>query len=69
VRIQPLTHDVERDEAEKGVRDIAVALGAQIVDWSHLADEQLVREAFETPEPEPPVTQPTAPRLRAPRQG
>jgi endonuclease/exonuclease/phosphatase (EEP) superfamily protein YafD len=46
VRIQVLTHDVSRAEAEALENVIANALGLRIVDRSNAHDEQKVREAF-----------------------
>jgi len=52
VRIQVLTHDLTREEAEAIEDLIAAALGLEIVDRSDAHDEQKVREAFgENPVP------------------
>jgi septal ring factor EnvC (AmiA/AmiB activator) len=52
VRIQVMTHDLTRAEAEAIEDLIAAALGLQIVDRSDAHDEQKVREAFgENPVP------------------
>lgn len=68
MRIQPLTHDVSRDDAEKVIRDVARALGAEIVEWSSPEEEELVRQAFETPEPGAAGEQDTRRRFRLPRR-
>lgn len=46
VRIQVMTHDVSRAEAERVEDQVAAALGAEIVDRSDAHDEEQVRRAF-----------------------
>lgn len=45
VRIQVLTHDISREEAEKLEDELAEALGLKIVDRSDERSEEKVREA------------------------
>lgn len=47
VRIQVLTHNITREEAEKLEDELAEALGLKIVDRSDEHDEEKVREAVE----------------------
>jgi hypothetical protein len=47
VRIQVLTHDLQRGQAEALQQRIATLGGLQIVEWSNPRSEQKVREAVE----------------------
>jgi septal ring factor EnvC (AmiA/AmiB activator) len=71
VRIQVLSHELSRDDAEKLQNLVAEACGLQIVERSSPEGEQVVRSAM-TPRPEAEAAQQQRPSnnpLRQPRPG
>lgn len=63
VRIQVLTHNLQRGQAEALQQRIAVLAGLQIVEWSNPQTEQKVREAVAAESGEQPAA-PTTPQMR-----